>query len=67
MPKLKTHKGAAKRFRVTANGKIKRGHSHARHILTSKSTKRKRNLDIDALVSEPDEPLVKAMLPYGRK
>ena len=67
MPKLKTHKGAAKRFRVTANGKIKRGHSHARHLLTSKSTKRKRNLDIDVLVSEPDAPLVKAMLPYGRK
>ena len=67
MPKLKTHKGAAKRFRVTANGKIKRGHSHARHILTKKSTKRKRNLDIDALVSEPDTPLVDRMLPSGRK
>jgi len=36
MPKLKTHKGAAKRFRLTATGKIKRGHSHARHILTKK-------------------------------
>ena len=36
MPKLKTHKGAAKRFRMTATGKIKRGHSHARHILTKK-------------------------------
>jgi len=40
MPKLKTHKGAAKRFRVTATGKIKRGHSHARHILTKKTNKR---------------------------
>jgi large subunit ribosomal protein L35 len=67
MPKLKTHKGAAKRFRTTATGKIKRGHSHARHILTKKSTKRKRNLDIDVLVSEPDEALVKRMLPYGRR
>jgi large subunit ribosomal protein L35 len=67
MPKLKTHKGAAKRFRTTATGKIKRGHSHARHILTSKATKRKRLLDIDTLVSENDQKRVEAMLPYGRK
>ncbi|MGI9107959.1 MAG: 50S ribosomal protein L35 [Pyrinomonadaceae bacterium] len=66
MPKLKTHKGAAKRFRLTATGKIKRGHSHARHILTSKTQKRKRHLDIDTLVSESDEDRVKNMLPYGR-
>jgi large subunit ribosomal protein L35 len=66
MPKLKTHKGAAKRFRLTATGKIKRGHSHARHILTSKTAKRKRLLDIDATVAEADEKLVKRMLPYGR-
>ena len=66
MPKLKTHKGAAKRFRLTATGKVKRGHSHARHILTSKTTKRKRHLDIDAIVAEADEKLVKRMLPYGR-
>jgi large subunit ribosomal protein L35 len=66
MPKLKTHKGAAKRFRLTANGKVKRGHSHARHILTSKTTKRKRLLDIDVMVAEADEKLVKRMLPYGR-
>ena len=66
MPKLKTHKGAAKRFRTTATGKVKRGHSHARHILTSKSTKRKRQLDIDVLVSEADEKRIQKMLPYGR-
>jgi large subunit ribosomal protein L35 len=66
MPKLKTHKGAAKRFRTTANGKVKRGHSHARHILTKKTNKRKRNLDIDTLVSESDMERVKNMLPYGR-
>jgi large subunit ribosomal protein L35 len=66
MPKLKTHKGAAKRFRLTATGKIKRGHSHARHILTKKTTKRKRQLDIDSLVSEGDQKRVEAMLPYGR-
>lgn len=67
MPKLKTHKGAAKRFRITATGKIKRGHSHARHILTKKSAKRKRQLDVDVLVSDADATMVKAMLPYGRK
>jgi large subunit ribosomal protein L35 len=66
MPKLKTHKGAAKRFRTTATGKIKRGHSHARHILTKKTTKRKRNLDIDTLVSDADMYRVQSMLPYGR-
>ncbi|HEX8891029.1 MAG TPA: 50S ribosomal protein L35 [Pyrinomonadaceae bacterium] len=66
MPKLKTHKGAAKRFRLTATGKIKRGHSHARHILTKKTTKRKRQLDIDSIVSEGDQKRVEAMLPYGR-
>ena len=66
MPKLKTHKGAAKRFRTTATGKVKRGHSHARHILTSKTTKRKRQLDIDVMVSEADEDRIKRMLPYGR-
>ena len=66
MPKLKTHKGAAKRFRTTATGKVKRGHSHARHILTKKTTKRKRNLDIDTMVSEADYKRVIALLPYGR-
>ena len=66
MPKLKTHKGAAKRFRTTATGKVKRGHSHARHILTKKTKKRKRQLDIDTLVAEADEQRVKNMLPYGR-
>ena len=67
MPKLKTHKGAAKRIRLTANGKAKRGHSHARHILTKKTQKRKRHLDIDTLVSESDMVRITAMLPYGRK
>jgi large subunit ribosomal protein L35 len=66
MPKLKTHKGAAKRFRLTATGKVKRGHSHARHILTKKTTKRKRLLDIDAMVADADQKPTKRMLPYGR-
>jgi large subunit ribosomal protein L35 len=66
MPKLKTHKGAAKRFRFTATGKIKRGKSHARHILTKQTAKRKRNLDQDTYVSEGDQKRVEKMLPYGR-
>jgi large subunit ribosomal protein L35 len=67
MPKLKTHRGAAKRFRFTATGKIKRGHSHARHILTKKTNKRKRYLDVDVLVADGDLERVRRMLPYGRK
>ena len=66
MPKLKTHKGAAKRFRISAKGKIKRGHAFARHILSKKTTKRKRHLDIDVLVAKADVKEVKRMLPYGR-
>ena len=65
MPKLKTHRGAAKRFRFTASGKAMRGHSHARHILTTKSSKRKRNLDKDCLVAPADMKHVRGMLPYG--
>ena len=65
MPKLKTHRGAKKRFKLTASGKIKRGHSHARHILTKKTTKRKRKLDQSDLVSKSDLPKVKKMLPYA--
>ncbi|MEW6731547.1 MAG: 50S ribosomal protein L35 [Acidobacteriota bacterium] len=67
MPKLKTHKGVAKRFRTTAAGKIKRGHSHVRHILTKKTSKRKRQLDLDVYVSDADEQRIKEMIPYGRK
>jgi large subunit ribosomal protein L35 len=65
MPKLKTHKGAAKRFKKTANGKIKRGKAFKRHILTSKATKRKRHLDTDTLVSDADAPKVRRMIPYS--
>ena len=66
MPKLKTHRGAAKRFKKTGTGKIVRASAFKRHILTSKTTKRKRHLDIDTLVSESDEQRFKDMLPYGR-
>ncbi len=65
MPKIKTHRGAKKRFSFTASGKVKRGHSHARHILTKKTTKRKRKLDQSGLVSASDLSRVKKMLPYA--
>ena len=64
MPKLKTHRGAAKRFKKTGTGKFKRGHSHLRHILTSKDTKRKRKLAEQVVVSPADAPKLKRMLPY---
>lgn len=64
--KLKTHKGAAKRFKLTKNGKVIRGHAFARHILTSKDSKRKRRLDQTTTVSAADVRHVRAMLPYGR-
>ena len=65
MPKMKTNRGAAKRFRVTGKGRIKRAQSHCRHILTKKSTKRKRHLRADASVAEVDSPGVRKLLPYG--
>jgi large subunit ribosomal protein L35 len=64
MPKLKTHSGAAKRFKKTASGKVKRGHSHLRHILTSKSKKRKSKLGQSVLVDPADQPKIKRMIPY---
>lgn len=64
--KLKTHKGAAKRFKLTSGGKIVRGHAFSRHILTSKKSKRKRQLDKNTVVSAADAPHIKMMLPYGR-
>ena len=64
--KLKTHKGAAKRFKLTAGGKVISGHAGARHILTSKSRKRKRKLGSATVVADADVHHVKAMMPYGR-
>jgi large subunit ribosomal protein L35 len=64
MPKLKTHKGAAKRFKKTATGKVKRHHSYLRHMLTSKPHKRKKKLSEATLVSPADTPKVKRMIPY---
>ena len=65
MPKMKTNRGAAKRFGRTGSGKFKRTQSHARHILTKKSSKRKRQLHEPAMVSAVDTPLVRRMLPYA--
>jgi large subunit ribosomal protein L35 len=65
MPKLKTHKGAAKRFKKTGSGQFKRGCSHQRHILTKKATKRKRQLDMGGMVSKSDLGRVREMLPYA--
>ena len=61
MPKMKTHRGAAKRFKKTANG-YKRGHSHLRHILTKKSTKRKRGLRGTTMVHTSDVKAVRQMI-----
>jgi len=60
--KLKTKRGAVKRFKLTANGKVKRGQSMKRHILTKKTTSRKRRLRSSTLVSDVETPSVRRML-----
>ncbi len=64
MPKLKTHKGASKRFKKTGTGKIVRHHAFARHILTSKARKRKRRLVQGVVVDRADQHSVGTMIPY---
>ncbi|HHX50514.1 MAG TPA: 50S ribosomal protein L35 [Clostridia bacterium] len=64
MPKMKTHRGAAKRFKVTGTGKLKRSKAYKSHILGKKSPKRKRNLRKSGLVSAADAPKMKKLLPY---
>jgi large subunit ribosomal protein L35 len=61
---MKTNRGAAKRFKSTASGKIKRSRAYARHILTSKSSKRKRGLRRSGTVSAADTGSLKKLLPY---
>src|SRR5262245_9403965 len=63
--KLKTHKGAAKRFKITASGKVKRHHSFARHILTKKEAGRKRKLSKATIATDADTPTIRRMLPYA--
>lgn len=65
MPKIKTNRGAAKRFNRTANGNFKRSQSHMSHILTKKSTKRKRQLRVQSLIHSADAARVRRMLPYS--
>ncbi|HET7275709.1 MAG TPA: 50S ribosomal protein L35 [Longimicrobiaceae bacterium] len=62
MPKMKTHRGAAKRFRKTGSGKLKRGHAMTSHILTKKTSKRKRYLRQSALVAKSDEKRMKRLI-----
>ena len=62
MPKLKSHRGARKRFKLTASGKVKRHHSMMNHILTKKTTKRKRGLRKSVLVSPAMEKAVRRMI-----
>ena len=64
MPKIKTNKGAAKRFRLTGTGKVRRRKAYKSHILTKKTTKRKRSLRSGALVSRRDEKNIKGLIPY---
>ena len=64
MPKLKTHRAAAKRFSLTKNGKVKRGSAYRSHILTKKTTKRKRNLRKAAMTDSTNVKNMKKILPY---
>lgn len=64
MPKIKTHRGAAKRFKVTGSGKIKRYRAYKSHLLTGKPSKRTRNLRKSTLVPEVQKENIKKLLPY---
>jgi len=64
MPKIKTNRAAAKRFKLTAKGKVKRRHGYLRHILSNKTRKQKRHLRKSALVHKSNEKTIKRLLPY---
>ena len=64
MPKMKTNRGAAKRFRLTGTGKVRRQKAFKSHILTKKSTKRKRGLRGTTLLAKVDEKQIKRLIPY---
>ena len=64
MPKIKTHRGAAKRFKITGTGKIKRSRAYKSHLLTGKSSKRTRGLRTATLVSDSEYVNIKRLLPY---
>ena len=65
MPKLKTHRGAAKRVKKTGSGKLMLNHANKSHILTKKNRKRKRNLRQSSVASSGDAAVLKQMLPYA--
>ena len=65
MPKMKTNRAAAKRFKRTGTGKVKRGHAFARHHLGLKSRKRKRRLQSSALTEPTERRHIQKLLPYG--
>ncbi len=65
MPKMKSNSGAKKRFKKTGSGKIKRKKANKRHILTKKTSKRKRNLGKDTLVDKADEKSIERLIPYS--
>lgn len=65
MPKMKTHKSSAKRFKISSSGIIIRSKAYKSHILTKKTTKRKRNLRKDTTVSSVEVKKVKVLLPYS--
>ena len=67
MPKIKTSRAAAKRFRYTGTGKIRRAKAYKSHILTKKTTKRKRKLRKAGLVDASNEKQIRRLLPYGHK
>lgn len=64
MPKIKTHSGAKKRFKLSKNGKVLRGHANKSHILTKKNTKRKRNLRKVTVADTTNVAQVKRLVPY---
>ena len=65
MPKMKTRKSAAKRYKLTATGKVKYKKQGLRHILTKKSSKRKRNLRTTGILAKAEQKRIKKLLPYG--
>ncbi len=64
MPKIKTHTGAKKRFKLTKNGKVKRAHAFKSHILNKKTTKRKRNLRKMVTADKTNTAQIKRLIPY---
>lgn len=64
MPKMKTHRGAAKRFRLTGSGKVRRNKAYKSHLLNAKSRKRKRNLRKATLIAAVEQKKIKRLIPY---